>query len=196
MKDYINDTLKYYNDNSENFKMKWDNYLFDIPNTFASYLKSGDNVLDLGCGTGRDSLYFKDKGLNVTCVDGAINMCKIASEALNIEVENKTYFDLDYKDMFEGVFACASLLHLKNDDLKIVLKKIYDSLRYNGIMYSSFKYGNDERYEDGRYFNDMTLDKFNRLMNESGSNFEIVKAWNTAQYGSDREFLNIILRKK
>lgn len=196
MKDYINDTLKYYNDNSENFKMKWDNYLFDIPNTFASYLKSGDNVLDLGCGTGRDSLYFKDKGFNVTCIDGAINMCKIASEALNIEVENKTYFDLDYKDMFEGVFACASLLHLKNDDLKIVLKKIYDSLRYNGIMYSSFKYGNDERYDDGRYFNDMTLDKFNRLMNESGSNFEIVKAWNTAQYGSDREFLNIILRKK
>lgn len=196
MKDYINDTLKYYNDNSENFKMKWDNYLFDIPNTFASYLKQGDNVLDLGCGTGRDSLYFKDKGFNVTCIDGSENMCKIASEALNQEVLNKNYFDLDYIDTFNGVFACASLLHLKNEDLKIILKKIYDSLKYDGIMYASFKYGNDERYEEGRYFNDMTLDKFNRLMNESGCNFEIVKAWNTAQYGSVREFLNIILRKK
>ncbi len=196
MKEYINDTIKYYNDNCENFKSKWDNYLFDIPNTFADYLIDNAYVLDLGCGTGRDSLYFKEKGFKVKCIDGSVNMCKIASEALGQEVENKNYFDIDYKDLFDGVFACASLLHLKDEDLKIVLKKIYDSLKFNGIMYASFKYGNDERFEDGRYFNDMTLDKFNKLMNDSGCNFEIVKAWNTSQYGTSSEFLNLLLKKK
>ena len=70
MKEYINDTIKYYNDNCENFKSKWDNYLFDIPNTFAEYLKDDAYVLDLGCGTGRDSLYFKEKGFKVKCIDG------------------------------------------------------------------------------------------------------------------------------
>ena len=196
MKEYINDTIKYYNDNCENFKSKWDNYLFDIPNTFAEYLKDDAYVLDLGCGTGRDSLYFKEKGFKVKCIDGSVNMCKIASEALGQEVENKNYLDIDYKDLFDGVFACASLLHLKDEDLKIVLKKVYDSLKFNGIMYTSFKYGNDERFEDGRFFNDMTLDKFNRLMNETECNFEIIKAWNTSQYGTDSEFLNRLLKKK
>lgn len=196
MKEYINDTIKYYNDNCENFKSKWDNYLFDIPNTFAEYLKDDAYVLDLGCGTGRDSLYFKEKGFKVKCIDGSVNMCKIASEALGQEVENKNYLDIDYKDLFDGVFACASLLHLKDEDLKIVLKKVYDSLKFNGIMYTSFKYGNDERFEDGRFFNDMTLDKFNRLMNETECNFEIIKAWNTSQYGTDSEFLNLLLKKK
>ena len=196
MKEYINDTIKYYNDNCENFKSKWDNYLFDIPNTFADYLIDNAYVLDLGCGTGRDSLYFKEKGFKVKCIDGSVNMCKIASEALGQEVENKNYFDIDYKDLFDGVFACASLLHLKDEDLKIVLKKIYDSLKFNGIMYASFKYGNDERFEDGRFFNDMTLDKFNKLMNETECNFEIIKAWNTSQYGTDSEFLNLLLKKK
>ena len=196
MKEYINDTIKYYNDNCENFKSKWDNYLFDIPNTFAEYLKDDAYVLDLGCGTGRDSLYFKEKGFKVKCIDGSVNMCKIASEALGQEVENKNYLDIDYKDLFDGVFACASLLHLKDEDLKIVLKKVYDSLKFNGIMYASFKYGNDERFEDGRYFNDMTLDKFNKLMNDAECNFEIVKAWNTSQYGTSSEFLNLLLKKK
>ena len=196
MKEYINDTIKYYNDNCENFKSKWDNYLFDIPNTFAEYLKDDAYVLDLGCGTGRDSLYFKEKGFKVKCIDGSVNMCKIASEALGQEVENKNYLDIDYKDLFDGVFACASLLHLKDEDLKIVLKKVYDSLKFNGILYASFKYGNDERFEDGRFFNDMTLDKFNRLMNETECNFEIIKAWNTSQYGTDSEFLNLLLKKK
>ena len=196
MKEYINDTIKYYNDNCENFKSKWDNYLFDIPNTFAEYLKDDAYVLDLGCGTGRDSLYFKEKGFKVKCIDGSVNMCKIASEALGQEVENKNYLDIDYKDLFDGVFACASLLHLKDEDLKIVLKKVYDSLKFNGRMYASFKYGNDERFEDGRFFNDMTLDKFNRLMNETECNFEIIKAWNTSQYGTDSEFLNLLLKKK
>lgn len=196
MKEYINDTIKYYNDNCENFKSKWDNYLFDIPNTFAEYLKDDAYVLDLGCGTGRDSLYFKEKGFKVKCIDGSVNMCKIASEALGQEVENKNYLDIDYKDLFDGVFACASLLHLKDEDLKIVLKKVYDSLKFNGIIYASFKYGNDERFEDGRFFNDMTLDKFNKLMNETECNFEIIKAWNTSQYGTDSEFLNLLLKKK
>lgn len=196
MKEYINNTIKYYDDNCENFKSKWDNYLFDIPNTFAEYLKDDAYVLDLGCGTGRDSLYFKEKGFKVKCIDGSVNMCKIASESLGQEVENKNYLDIDYKDLFDGVFACASLLHLNNDDLKIALKKIYDSLKFNGIMYASFKYGNDERYEDGRYFNDMTLDKFNKIITETECNFDVIKTWNTSQYGTDSEFLNVILKKK
>ena len=66
MKSYIKETLDYYDNNIESYKKMWlneftKNYNFEMPDIFLSYLDKNSHILDLGCGTGRDSKYFLDK---------------------------------------------------------------------------------------------------------------------------------------
>ncbi len=142
MKEYMKKTLNYYENNAQEYANNWtddflSNYDFTVPDIFLSYLDANANILDLGCGTGRDSKCFLDKGYNVTAIDGSQEFCKMASKYLNLPVANINFLDMDYTDEFDGVFACASLLHLNDTDLPIVLEKIYKSLKENGILYCS-----------------------------------------------------------
>lgn len=200
MKDYISDTLKYYDDNIESYKEQWlndftKNYNFEIPDIFLSYLKSNSHILDLGCGTGRDSKYFMDKGYQVTSIDGSYEMCNIARSILNRDVEQINFLDINYKEEFDGVFACASLLHLDNEDLIVVLKKISSALKQNGILYTCFKYGNSTRVDKGRFYNDMNEEKFLDLI-KNIEELKIMKSWITEQYKTDTKFLNYVIKKR
>ncbi len=199
MKVYMKDTIDYYNNNSIKYKELWlddfnNNYNFEIPDMFLSYLKFNSKILDLGCGTGRDSKYFFTKGYDVTSIDGSSEMCKIASDLLKKEVKQINFLDIDYKNVFDGIFACASLLHLSSDDLLIVLKKISIALKENGILYTCFKYGDNTRVDSGRFYNDMTDEKFNNILNNI-ENLKIIKSWITKQYKSDIKFINFIIVK-
>ncbi len=200
MKDYINDTLKYYDDNIESYKELWlndftKNYNFEIPDMFLSYLSSNSHILDLGCGTGRDSKYFVDKGYQVTSIDGSYEMCNIAKTLLQKQVEQINFLDINYKEEFDGVFACASLLHLDNEDLIVVLNKISSALKQNGILYTCFKYGNSTRIDKGRFYNDMNEEKFLDLI-KNIENLKIIKCWIGEQYKSDTKFINYIIKKQ
>ena len=199
MKDYINDTLKYYDDNIDSYKEQWlndftKNYNFEIPDIFLSYLSENSHILDLGCGTGRDSKYFINKGYQVTSIDGSYEMCNIARSLLKKEVEQINFLDIDYKEKFDGVFACASLLHLDNEDLIVVLKKISSALKQNGILYTCFKYGDSTRVDKGRFYNEMNEAKFLDLI-KNIENLKIIKSWISEQYKSDTKFLNYIIKK-
>lgn len=199
MKDYIKDTLNYYDNNIESYKELWlndflKNYNFEIPDLFLSYLSSDSHILDLGCGTGRDSKYFIDKGYKVTSIDGSIEMCKVAKTLLE-EVKQINFIDINYNNEFDGIFACASLLHLNNEDLIEVLKKISIALKQNGILYTCFKYGDSNRIDNGRFYNDMTEEKFLNLI-KNIENLKIIKTWITEQYKSNTKFLNYVIKKQ
>ena len=199
MKDYIKDTLNYYDSNIDAYKSLWlddfsSNYNFEIPDIFLSYLDKNSKILDMGCGTGRDSKYFKELGHIVKSIDGSSEMCKVASRLLNEEVEQLNFLDIDYKEEFDGVFACASLLHLSNEDLLIVLNKISNALKENGILYTCFKYGDSTRVDKGRFYNDMNEEKFINILNNV-EDLKILKTWITEQYKTDTKFINYIIRK-
>jgi len=199
MKEYIKDTLKYYDNNIESYKEMWlndfsKNYNFEIPDVFLGYLNTNSHILDLGCGTGRDSKYFINKGYQVTSIDGSKEMCKIAKTLLE-EVKQINFLDMNYNNEFDGVFACASLLHLSNEDLILVLKKISNALKQNGILYTCFKYGESTRIDNGRFYNDMTEEKFLDLV-KNIENLKIIKSWITEQYKSNTKFLNYIIKKQ
>ena len=199
MKDYIKDTLNYYDNNIDSYKKLWlddfsSNYNFEIPDIFLSYLNKNSKILDMGCGTGRDSKYFQELGHIVKSIDGSLEMCKIASNLLNEEVEQLNFLDIDYKEEFDGIFACASLLHLSNEDLLVVLKKISNALKENGILYTCFKYGDSTRVDNGRFYNDMNEEKFINILNNV-EDLKILKTWVTVQYKSDTKFINYIIRK-
>ena len=141
--------------------------------------------------------YFKDKGYKIEAIDGSEELCQIASEYSGIKVECMLFQDLNENDQYDGIWACASILHLSKTEMKDVLKKMIRSLKKNGIIYTSFKYGEFEGMRNNRYFSDFTEKTFQEyLINIEGVKLE--KQWVTADVRPDRgeeKWLNIILRK-
>lgn len=162
-------TLDYYNKNSEEYFNSTLNV--DMTNTYKEFLKlvpEGGKILDLGCGSGRDSMNFMKLGYEVTAVDGSKELAKKASALLGKEVIVSTFEELELKEKFHGIWACASLLHIKREDLKTVLNNLYNNLDDNGVFYMSFKYGEKEYVDDkNRYFNCFTDESIISFINEN-----------------------------
>ena len=74
-------------------------------------------VLDLGCGSGRDTLLLEEYGFYVTPMDGSEEMCKLAEVNTDKEVLQMTYDEMEFDDVFDGIWACASLIHLTEDEI-------------------------------------------------------------------------------
>ncbi len=200
MKKYIKDTIHYYDKNSESYYQEWnkkfvENYNFDVPDVFLKYLKPGAFILDLGCGSGRDSAYFKKQGYQVKAVDGSKKMCEIASKVLGEKVEQLNFLDLSYHQEFDGIFACASFLHLNDEDLLICLRKVTQALKADGILYISFKYGESPRIKDGRFFNDMTEERFFQICSQV-PNLKHLLTFSNQQYDGHKPFINFVLKKE
>ena len=199
MQEYMKKTLDYYEANAQDYKNQWTddflaNYDFTIPDIFLSYLPNKASILDLGCGTGRDSKYFLEHSYKVTAVDGSKEFCKMASKFLNMPVRELNFLDMDYSNEFDGVFACASLLHLETKDLINVLELIHKSLKNNGILYCSFKLGNNIRIDEkNRLYNDMTVEKLNTILNKLNVKYNLLKTLESNQYKLPTKFINFIL---
>ena len=124
------------------------------------------SILDLGCGSGRDSRAFLAQGYRVTAIDGSIELCKIASEQLGHPVRCQRFEELDDEAIYDGVWACASLLHLPTPVLKDTIYRVERALKPGGYFYASFKYGTYEGERDGRYFNDFTEEKWRDVLHD------------------------------
>ena len=191
-------TLEYYNKKAHEFVNNTVSVKFtDTQDLFLKYLPENGYILDFGCGSGRDTKYFKDKGYKIKAIDGSEELCQIASEYSGIKVECMLFQDLNENDQYDGIWACASILHLSKTEMKDVFKKMIRSLKKNGIIYTSFKYGEFEGMKNDRYFSDFTEKIFQEyLINIEG--VELEKQWVTADVRPDRgeeKWLNIILRK-
>ena len=193
-------TLDYYNKNSEEYFNSTLNV--DMTNTYKEFLKlvpEGGKILDLGCGSGRDSMNFMKLGYEVTAVDGAKELAKKASVLLGNEVIVSTFEELELKEKFHGIWACASLLHIKREDLKTVLNNLYNNLEDNGVFYMSFKYGEKEYVDDkNRYFNCFTDESIIGFINEN-TKFNILDLYITEdKLGRVNEvkWVNLICNKK
>ena len=193
-------TLDYYNKNSEEYFNSTLNV--DMTNTYKPFLKlvpKDGKILDLGCGSGRDSMNFIKLGYEVTAVDGSKELAKKASALLGKEVIASTFEELELKEKFHGIWACASLLHIKREDLKTVLNNLYNNLEDNGVFYMSFKYGEKEYVDDkNRYFNCFTDESIISFINEN-TKYNILGLYITEdKLGRVNEvkWLNLICNKK
>ena len=105
-------TLEYYNKNANKYNSETLSIEFEEQhNILLKYLKPGDHILDLGCGSGRDSKAFIEKGYKVTAMDGSIELSKIASKNIGQEVICRKFQDLNEDGIYDAVWACASLIH-------------------------------------------------------------------------------------
>lgn len=192
-------TLAYYNENAEQYIHDTVSVEFsNIQNTFLNKLHSGASILDFGCGSGRDARYFIQRGFKVEAIDGSIQLCARASELAGIEVKCMQFQELDESVTYDGIWACASILHLSKGELKAVFGKMSTALKENGVIYSSFKYGDFEGERNGRYFIDFIEETFSKFIKEF-SELEIEELWITGDVRKERgeeRWLNVILRKQ
>lgn len=192
-------TLDYYNKNAEAFCSGTQNVAFsEHQNMFLACLPSGASILDFGCGSGRDSRAFLDLGYDVAAMDGSEELCRLASKVIGKEVICRRFQELDVLHVYDGIWACASILHLDMMELEDVMRRICRALKPGGILYTSFKYGTYEGIRNGRYFNDMTEEKMELLLQRLGT-FEIEKMWRSTDVRpgrSDEKWLNLLLRTK
>ena len=168
-------TLAYYNENAKKYFDKTINVdMRKQYEMFLKYIKNGGKILDFGCGSGRDSLYFHNLGYEVYPIDGSIEMCKLAHQYTSLPVKCINFNELSDIDFYDGIWACSTILHVPRKELLSVLIKLRDSLKQDGYMYTSFTdgYDKEENKEDGRYFNDLSKDKFISLSSDAG--FEII----------------------
>lgn len=147
-------TIPFYNENGQDFfdrSVSIDlTHLYD---TLAKYIPADARILDAGCGSGRDSKAFLEKGYDVSAFDGSEEMVKLASDYTGLKVRHLTFDKMDYETEFDAVWANASLLHLPRKQLPEVFENITKALKKNGMFYASFKIGKDEAVaEDGRHF--------------------------------------------
>ena len=194
----MNETLRYYNKNAKKFTEKTRDVLFsDVQDKFLAKIPNCGKLLDFGCGSGRDTRYFLSKGYNVTAIDGSEEMCAIASKYTGQPVQKLLFLDFNEVDSYDGIWACASILHLSMKELPIVFKKLSLGLHVTGILYISFKYGEFQGIKHGRYFtylNEKSLDKL--LI--SVPDFIIEEQWITGDVREGREqekWLNVLLKK-
>jgi cyclopropane fatty-acyl-phospholipid synthase-like methyltransferase len=148
-------TIEYYNTNArEYFEKTFTAEMSPIYEHFIKFLKPGSHICDLGCGSGRDSKYFISQGFTVMPIDGSLEICKLASNFLNQNVICQKFDEIDYKNEFDAIWACASLLHVKKNKLSYIIEKLIQAARDNAVIYTCFKIGNSERIKDGRLFAD------------------------------------------
>lgn len=194
----MNNTINYYNQNAENFIANTQNAdMHPTQERFLRLLDANTSILDFGCGSGRDTKYFLEKGYQVTATDGSAELCRLASEFTGIKVREMLFDELDAMNQYDGIWACSSILHLPKKELLPVIQKMCEALKDNGIIYTSFKYGDFEGERNGRYFTDFTEKTFREVI-EKVPELTIEEHWIMSDVRPGRgeeKWLNLLLRK-
>lgn len=165
---------------------------------FTSYLKPGARILDVGCGPGRDVKAFNEMGFDCIGMEPSEELRRFAETYTGKKILSTIAQNISFHNEFDGIWACASLLHAERDELSLVFEKMHTALKSKGVIYVSFKLGNFSGVRtDGRYFVDMTSDLLkNILKNVPGLTF--LEEWKTTDLRpeNETEWLNVILIKE
>ena len=190
-------TIDYYNKHAEEFTAStFEVDMESLYQPFLAELLEGARILDVGCGSGRDTLAFKKKGYQVDAIDYSEELVKKASRLTGIPIKLKSFYEIDDYEAYDGIWACASLLHCERNHLKEVIGKLVSALKPNGVLYMSFKYGNGDRQKEGRQFTDLDEEQAKALRKQFNY-VQKIKQWITIDQRPDRQekWLNLLWKK-
>lgn len=185
-------TLEYYNKNAQLYcEQTLVGNLQENYEKFLSRLPSSAYILDFGCGSGRDSKYFINNGYKVKAIDGSIEMCKLARKYIAQEVTCMQFDELEDINTYDGIWACSSILHIEKEKLSDVLLKMINALKTNGIIYTSFKIGTGYEIKEGKYYNYLTKEEMELILDKISKNVKIIDYFETLP-STKREAKNTI----
>lgn len=191
-------SISYYNTYPEKFiQGTIDANMSKHHNRFVKYIKKDGSILDLGCGSGRDSLFFHNNGYQVTSMDGALKMVEHCKTILSNPVIHNSFEDYIPDRQFDGIWACASLLHVDRNHLSNIIKKYIAMLKKNGIFFMSFKDRAADFEKDGRYFtcfDKKGLIEFIRQY-ENIQILEVTETIDVRTLTTDQRWVSIIVKK-
>ncbi|TKG33496.1 class I SAM-dependent methyltransferase [Vibrio breoganii] len=195
----MNSTTQYYNQNAKQFfDSTIDVEMQSLYEKFLPLIPTGGRILDAGCGSGRDSKAFLDKGFKVDAFDASAELTKLATELTGLDVTQTTFLEFQSEPAtYDGIWACASLLHVPMDELDNTFSHLSEFLKPHGYFYCSFKLGKSELDRNGRFFRDLTLEQLQQSLAATGS-LEVDTWWETSDLRAGREnekWLNAILKK-
>ena len=193
-------TLEYYERNAqEYFNATCDADLTTIYDRFTRSLTKGGHILDAGSGSGRDTLAFLRRGYSVSAFDSSPALCKLSTQLTGVRTRVLRFQEFTDKEKYDGIWACASLLHLPTTELSDVIARFIRSLKCGAVLYMSFKHGAGERVSgDGRFFTDMTEDHLEGLL-QKFPGLKLKEVWKTdgeGQFLGRGEWLNALVSKE
>jgi cyclopropane fatty-acyl-phospholipid synthase-like methyltransferase len=192
-------TIDYYNENAERyFRETFDADLTGIYPLFLEHLPKDAHILDAGCGSGRDSLYFIKQDYRVTAIDASEELSRLASEAIGQKVLPFSFEEMHYRNEFDGIWACASLVHIPRSKIDRVFRNFSEAMRSGGMMYVSFKHGDREVEQNGRFFSFYDEERLTETLKRHPG-LEPLKMWLSGDVRPDRRdemWLNAVIQKR
>jgi SAM-dependent methyltransferase len=190
-------TIKYYDDHAEEFRQQTETVPMEhLYAPFLVHIPDGGRILDAGCGVGRDSKAFLDRGYDVVSFDASETMVALTTALTGRPALRLRFQDVDFREEFDGIWACASLLHVSRNNIGVSLRRLIAALKRGGVIYASFKHGCGERVAGGRLFNDYNEADLAALI----TNFpelSVVDVWGTQDSRPNRSnerWLNMLAR--
>ncbi|EGQ7993910.1 class I SAM-dependent methyltransferase [Vibrio vulnificus] len=195
----MNITDQYYTENAQSFFESTVSVdVQKLYDQFLPHLDPNSAILDAGCGSGRDAKHFKALGFRVTAFDANQALVELASRHLEQHVIHAKFDTFGAEpNSFDGIWACASLLHVPDKELGATFLTLSQLLRPQGLFYCSFKYGQAAQVRNGRFFTDMDEHKLHATLTTSP--LTIKQTWVTSDVRPGRgseQWLNAILIRR
>ncbi|WP_105381245.1 class I SAM-dependent methyltransferase [Neorhizobium alkalisoli] len=165
---------------------------------FLAKLRAGADILELGCGNGRDSAEMIKRGFHATPTDGTPEMAEEAAKRLGVPVSVLRFEDIDAVEAFDGIWANACLLHVPRAKLGGILERIRLALRPGGLFYASFKAGEAEGHDSlGRFYNYPSKGWLKELYESlSWTSIEIAEEHGTAYDKRPTDWLHVLAARR
>lgn len=187
----VESTVKYYDTRAEDYARQSYTYNLSVPYAkFLLNLKRGSRLLDAGCGAGRDTRHFIGEGHVVVSFDasqGMVAKCREYPFAYCLQLDLR---EIAFKEEFDGIWACSSIIHLPSSEVKNVLQRFFISLKVGGRLFVCVKEGEGTNMSNGRFFQYYTEAGLKNILSESG--FVEQEFWRSQMIIGDGEWLNII----
>lgn len=194
-----NKTIDYYNNNADQYFSDTVNVdMTECCDRFLKYVVPGGRIIDIGAGSGRDIKYFKDRGYVVEGIDASEEMCRLAADYSGAEVSCERIQDWQPEEIYDGIWANASLLHLMFNEIEEFVCRASDYLKPNGVLYISMKTGIQTGCDNnGRFFTDFSEEKVQQIVAKSTA-FIVIDSWRTGDSLSREglQWINLILKKR
>lgn len=192
-------TLEFYNKNAElYFEQTIEANLGEVYDMFLKDIPNGSYILDFGCGSGRDSKYFIEKGYKVKAIDGSKNMCKLASNYIGQDVQCMKFEELDDENIYDAIWACSSVEHVERELLPEILSKMIRAVKKDGTIFISLKKGDGYEIKEGKYYIFVAREEIENIISNIDKNVKIVDYLETipsTKRKSNTIWSNYILKK-
>ncbi len=175
----MNKTLNFYSNNAALLSTRYESAnVSDLQSKLLDCFKNKHQLLELGCGSGRNAAFMIDHGFQVTGIDGSEEMIhsaielhpKLNGNLIAAEIPEDLY---KIEKTFDGIYSIATLMHLKESQVKLVIKELSNLLNSDGILFFSVSIARDDINEmgfdnKGRFFLMLDKDKWISICRNNG----------------------------